>query len=75
MAVVAASPKHLLAMKLEAARPSDVGDIGILLRVLRVRAPVEAESILAEVFPDATLKLRARLILEDILATGDPDTT
>ena len=71
LGVAAASPRHLLAMKLVAARPTDVDDIRILLKVLGVHSVAEAEAVLAEVFPDAVLKRQAHLVLEDILA-ADP---
>jgi hypothetical protein len=53
LVVAAASPQHLLAMKLGAARASDVEDIRLLLGVLRVEQVDAAEAVLAEVFPPA----------------------
>jgi hypothetical protein len=68
LSVAAASAEHLLAMKVSAGRASDVGDIKVLLSILRIHSIAQVEAVLANVFPDSTLSDRARLILEDILA-------
>lgn len=68
LSVAAASAEHLLAMKLQAARGSDAQDIALLVSSLDIKAVAEAEAILANVFPGVTLRQRARLLLEDVLA-------
>ena len=66
--VAAASPNHMLAMKLQAARPTDVSDIKLLLSILNVKSVAAAKAVHGSVFPGAILKPRAILILEDIVA-------
>ena len=68
LTVAAASPDHLLAMKLNASRPSDVEDIRTLLELLGLDSLDAVESLRRRVFPDVDLSLRARIILEDLLA-------
>jgi len=63
--VSAASPEHLLAMKVMAARRRDVGDIQLLLAHLSLQSPDEAWALCREVFPDEEPPPRARLLLED----------
>lgn len=65
--VSAASPRHLLAMKILAARRRDAEDIAVLTRHLAVTTSAEALAITAAVFPDEIVPDRARLILEDLL--------
>jgi Nucleotidyltransferase of unknown function (DUF6036) len=67
LAVAAASPEHLLAMKLRAARASDAADVRLLLGVLGIESVDGASGVLEDVFPDTTLSDRARLLVEDIL--------
>ncbi len=64
--VAAASPEHLLAMKVLAARRRDADDIRLLVRHLRLASPDAVIALCAEVFPDEELPARARLILEDV---------
>lgn len=66
--VCAASPEHLLAMKVHAARRRDADDIRVLVRHLRLTTVDRILALCAEVFPDEPVPDRARLILEDALA-------
>ena len=70
--VSAASPRHLLAMKILAARRRDVDDIAVLARHLRITSSGEALAVAAEVFPHERVPDRARLILEDLLDDEAP---
>lgn len=65
--VVAASPRHLLAMKLLAARRRDADDIRFLVNHMNLRDMEDVLRTCAEVFPDEPVPDRARLILEDVL--------
>lgn len=67
LSVAAASAEHLLAMKMLAARASDVPDLRLLLSVLGITSMAEVESTLATVFPGTTMSDRARLMIEDLL--------
>lgn len=69
LTVAAASVEHLLAMKLIAARASDAADIARLVRHMGVADVATAEQVLHTVFPDKVLTDRARLLLEDVLAS------
>ncbi|MBO0686741.1 MAG: hypothetical protein J2P45_26640, partial [Candidatus Dormibacteraeota bacterium] len=61
-----ASPEHLLAMKVMAARQSqDAGDIRFLIRRLGLRSFEEVQRTVAEVFPVQPISERARLLVED----------
>ncbi len=65
--VSAASPEHLLAMKVLASRAKDVEDIAFLVKHLGIDSSSDALVICAAVFPDEPVPDRARLILEDLL--------
>jgi predicted nucleotidyltransferase len=65
--VAAASPEHLLAMKVLAARRRDGDDIRFLIRRLGLTSVEQVLAVCAEVFPDEPVPDRARLILEDAL--------
>ena len=67
--VSAASPEHLLAMKVLAARRRDADDIRFLVEHLGLTTVAEVLALCAEVFPDEEVPSRARLVLED--AFGD----
>jgi len=69
--VMAASPRHLLAMKLLAARREDEEDIRYLLDLLGIRRAEEAFRILWEVYPEAILPPRARFLVEEILGPAE----
>jgi hypothetical protein len=64
--VSAASPEHLLAMKVLAARRRDVDDIRFLIKHLGLTSVDEVWTLCAEVFPDEEPPARARLLLEDV---------
>lgn len=70
--VSAASPRHLLAMKVLAARAKDLDDIAFLAGHLGVTSSAEVLAICAAVFPDEPVPERARLILEDLLDRPAP---
>jgi predicted nucleotidyltransferase len=67
--VSAASPEHLLAMKVLAARRRDADDIRFLVKHLKIATADDVLALCAEVFPDEEVPARARLVLED--AFGD----
>jgi hypothetical protein len=64
--VSAASPEHLLAMKVLAARRRDAEDIRFLVEHLNLADPDEVLALCAEIFPDEEVPGRARLILDDV---------
>lgn len=70
LVVAAASPEHLLAMKLQAARATDAADISLLLGVLGISSVGGASDVLEVVFPGTTMSDRARLLVEDILGSA-----
>jgi len=63
--VSAASPEHLLAMKVLAARRRDADDIRFLVKHLRLSTADDVLALCSEVFPDEEVPARARLVLED----------
>jgi hypothetical protein len=64
--VAAASPEHLLAMKVLAARRRDTEDIRFLVKHLGLTNAEQALTLCAEIFPDEEVPGRARLILDDV---------
>lgn len=64
--VSAASPEHLLAMKVLAARRRDAEDIRFLIKYLGLSSGAEVLALCAEIFVDEEVPPRARLVLEDI---------
>ncbi len=66
--VVVASREHMLAMKVRAARSSDISDTRRLLRQTGLAAVDEVETLVASVFPGEALGERPRRWIEDILA-------
>jgi predicted nucleotidyltransferase len=64
--VSAASPEHLLAMKVLAARRRDAEDIRFLVKHLRLSSTENVLAVCAQVFPDEEVPARARLVLEDV---------
>jgi hypothetical protein len=69
---MAASERHMLAMKVLAARRlQDTADIRFLLHRLGLTTMEEVVSLFREVYPDQMLVDRARLLVEDILAESD----
>ncbi len=70
--VAAASPEHLLAMKVLAARRRDAEDIGLLVQVLGLSTVDEVLALCADIFPEEPVPDRARLVLEDLLLPERP---
>jgi hypothetical protein len=66
--VSAASPEHLLAMKVFAARRRDIDDIRFLVKHLGMATAKAVLDLCAEIFPDEEVPARAKLILEDVFA-------
>jgi len=64
--VWAASPEHLLAMKVLAARRKDGEDIRFLVKYLGLATVEEVLALCAEVFPDEEPPARAHLVLEEV---------
>ena len=64
LTVTGASAKHLLAMKLLAARTKDRADIAVLCEHLGLEDPDEAIGIYRELFPGERVKATAREALE-----------
>jgi predicted nucleotidyltransferase len=64
--VSAASPEHLLAMKVLAARRRDAEDITFLVKHMHLDSAEQVLALAAEIFPDEEVPARARLVLEDI---------
>ncbi|MFG2013055.1 DUF6036 family nucleotidyltransferase [Micromonospora sp. NPDC048868] len=64
--VAAASPEHLLAMKVLAARRRDAEDIRFLVDHLRLTDTEQVLALCAEIFPEEEVPGRARLVLDDV---------
>jgi len=64
--VSAASPEHLLAMKVLAARRRDAEDIAILVKHLGLSSSDDVLVLCAEIFPTEPVPDRARLVLDDV---------
>ncbi|HET9894951.1 MAG TPA: DUF6036 family nucleotidyltransferase [Streptosporangiaceae bacterium] len=64
--VSAASPEHLLAMKVLAARRRDAEDMRYLVKHLNLSSSAEVLDACARVFPDEHVPDRAKLILADL---------
>jgi hypothetical protein len=65
---MAASPEHLLAMKVMAARQAqDTGDIRFLIEHLGLTRADDVWRVVGDVFPGHLINDRARLLVEDIL--------
>jgi hypothetical protein len=64
--VSAASPEHLLAMKVLESRRRDAEDVKVLVAHLGLTSVAEVLALSAEVFPEEEVPPRARLILEGI---------
>lgn len=69
--VFAASPEHLLAMKALAARPRDAQDIKQLAEMLHLHTVSDVLTLVRDVFPDEEPPARLRLLLADIIGSGD----
>lgn len=66
LTVVAASPRHLLAMKVRAARQGDIADILVLSRLVGASSAAEVSRIAMEVFGDEPLSDRSHAVLADL---------
>ncbi|GAA2527934.1 DUF6036 family nucleotidyltransferase [Winogradskya humida] len=64
--VSAASPEHLLAMKVLAGRRRDADDVKVLVAHLEFTSVAQVLALCADVFPEEEVPPRARLILEGI---------
>lgn len=58
-------------MKVLAARRRDAEDIGVLIKHLGLTTVDEVLAVCAQVFAEEEVPPRARLILEDVLGSGD----
>lgn len=67
--VAAASPEHMLAMKVLSGRPRDAEDIRLLLQHLDIMTAEDAIAVCSRIFPDEEISPRSRLLLEDLLPT------
>ncbi len=65
----AISPKALLAMKLQAGRGSDLADICVLLKLLKLQDRDEVLTLVAAIFPGEPLGPRQLDALDDALAS------
>jgi hypothetical protein len=70
--VSAASPRHLLAMKVLASRAADREDIRHLAGRLNLTTAAAILAVCASVFPAEVIPGRARILLEDMFAKGAP---
>lgn len=69
--VTAASPEHLLAMKVLASRRRDAADIRVLVGALGIGSPPEVFALCAEVFPAEPVPDRAKRLVEEIFQAQD----
>jgi hypothetical protein len=66
--VMVTPPEHLLAMKIRAARAvRDTDDLRLLLATLEIGTVDQAVEIVDRYFPDESLGVRSRQLLEDLL--------
>ena len=68
LTITGASAEHILAMKLEAGRATDVDDVATLVSRLGITSPQEALVIHERLFPDSKRSGRAEQILNAVLA-------
>jgi len=73
--VTAASPEHLLAMKVLAARRRDTADIRVLVDRLGLTSADEVLALCGEIFPAEPVPDRARLLIEDLLRSDGEGRT
>ncbi|GAA3754603.1 hypothetical protein GCM10022225_44230 [Plantactinospora mayteni] len=64
--VAAASPEHLLAMKVLAARRRDAEDIRFLVGHLGLTSAEQVLRLCTQIFPEEEVPGRARLVLDDV---------
>ena len=60
LSIALASPRHLLAMKMAAFRPTDVTDLEVLFRALRIVSPEQAADIALGVYGEHSMVLPGR---------------
>ena len=75
LVITGASAEHLLAMKLEAGRRTDVDDIRMLLDRLGIDEPEEAAGIHAHLFAASARRGRVERLLWTLLRPEPPDGT
>lgn len=73
LVITGASAEHLLAMKLEAGRRTDVDDIRMLLDRLGIDEPEEAARIHAHLFPASARRERVARLLRAMLRPEPPE--
>ena len=66
--VVAATRDHMLAMKVRAARPTDIQDVTTLLSGSGLDTPAQVEAVYQSVFPDEPLPQRQRRWVKSLFA-------
>ena len=66
--VTAASPERMLAMKVRAARPTDIPDLRLLVKVLGYTTPEEVLATTASVFGDEPLPGRSEAAIRTLFA-------
>ena len=71
LTITGASAEHILAMKLEAGRRTDIDDVATLIGHLGIIIAEEALAIHGRLFPESTRGSKAREIVEHVLADGD----
>ena len=71
LTITGASARHILAMKLEAGRRTDIGDVATLIGHLGITTVEEALAIHGRLFPESTRGGKAREIVEHVLAGRD----
>lgn len=64
--VMAASPRHIFAMKALAARTRDIDDLRLLADIIGIDSAETALQICAEFFPDEVVPPRSAAILQEL---------
>lgn len=68
----AIAPEQLLAMKVQAGRPTDAADIATLCRLLGITTVAEVETVTRAAFPDQAAAPRGLALAADVLAGPFP---
>ena len=71
LTITGASAEHIPAMKLEAGRRTDIGDVATLIGHLGITTAEEALAIHGRLFPESTRGSNASEIVEHVLAGGN----
>lgn len=66
--VYASSAQHMLALKARAARAQDLGDLKVLIGILKLETAKDVLAIVEEFFPDDALSPRATAALQDLFS-------